>query len=121
MGPRRRLALLLASVRDAGRRTAKSAVCSAGECMSLLSSHGPWSGSGCTMPPHNSACCMAQLKQTWHMRRRSSGRMPGGGQVSQHSFDRPLQSIAPQCTPCQLSTATAATARLCLRRSSTPH
>ena len=60
MGPRRRLVLLLASVRDASRRTAKSAVCSAGEFMSLLSSHGPWSGSGCTMPPHNSACCMVR-------------------------------------------------------------
>ena len=54
MGPGRRLALLLASIRDASRHTAKSTVCLAGESMSLLSSHGPtfsqWTH-------HASSCC----------------------------------------------------------------
>ena len=59
MGPGKRLALLLASVRDASRLTAKRTVCLAGRFLSLLSSHGPSSATGHTMPPLASARCMA--------------------------------------------------------------
>ena len=84
MGPGKRLALLLASIRDASRLTAKNTLCLAGELTFLLSTQekGQASGApGLHLLQHSAWLIIQDL---WHCR--ISGRISWGHQVSQHSF-----------------------------------